>query len=69
MASDIVEVERRLWSIADQLRANSGLKPSEYSRPVKSRRFIPASRERSVREEIRKARAKASGCGDSRLSG
>src|SRR5262249_44780234 len=34
MASDIGEIDRRLWNVADQLRANSGLKPSEYSRPV-----------------------------------
>ena len=40
MASDIVEIERRLWSIADQLRANSGLKPSEYSRPVLGLLFL-----------------------------
>jgi type I restriction enzyme M protein len=40
MASDIVEVEGRLWSIADQLRANSGLKPSEYSRPVLGLLFL-----------------------------
>jgi type I restriction enzyme M protein len=40
MASDIVEVERRLWSVADQLRANSGLKPSEYSRPVLGLLFL-----------------------------
>ena len=40
MASDIGEVERRLWSVADQLRANSGLKPSEYSRPVLGLLFL-----------------------------
>jgi type I restriction enzyme M protein len=40
MASDINEIERRLWSIADQLRANSGLKPSEYSRPVLGLLFL-----------------------------
>ena len=40
MASDSVEIERRLWSIADQLRANSGLKPSEYSRPVLGLLFL-----------------------------
>jgi hypothetical protein len=34
LPTDIAEIERRLWSAADQLRANSGLKPSEYSRPV-----------------------------------
>ncbi len=40
MASDIVEIERRLWSVADQLRASSGLKPSEYSRPVLGLLFL-----------------------------
>jgi len=40
MAADIAEVERRLWSVADQLRANSGLKPSEYSRPVLGLLFL-----------------------------
>jgi type I restriction enzyme M protein len=39
MASDIGEIER-LWSVADQLRANSGLKPSEYSRPVLGLLFL-----------------------------
>ena len=28
------EIERRLWSAADELRANSRLRPSEYSTPV-----------------------------------
>jgi len=37
---DIADVERRLWSVADQLRANSGLKPSEYSRPVLGLLFL-----------------------------
>jgi len=40
MASNLVEVERRLWRVADQLRANSGLKPSEYSRPVLGLLFL-----------------------------
>lgn len=34
MANNHSEVERRLWSVADELRANSGLKSSEYSVPV-----------------------------------
>jgi type I restriction enzyme M protein len=38
--ADIAEIERRLWSVADQLRANSGLKPSEYSRPVLGLLFL-----------------------------
>ncbi len=40
MASDDAETERRLRSVADQLRANSGLKPSEYSRPVLDLLFL-----------------------------
>jgi type I restriction enzyme M protein len=34
MASDLVAVENRLWAAADQLWANTGLKPSEFSTPV-----------------------------------
>src|SRR3954452_6732599 len=34
MQSDISELERRLWGAADELRANSGLKASEYGTPV-----------------------------------
>jgi type I restriction enzyme M protein len=34
MASGNGEIEKRLWATADQLRANSGLKASEYSTPV-----------------------------------
>jgi type I restriction enzyme M protein len=31
---DLAELEKRLWDAADELRANSGLKASEYSSPV-----------------------------------
>ncbi|GAF82488.1 unnamed protein product [marine sediment metagenome] len=34
MAQNNSEVEKRLWAVADELRANSGLKSSEYSTPV-----------------------------------
>jgi type I restriction enzyme M protein len=34
MSSDLVEIEDRLWKAADQLWANTGLKPSEFSTPV-----------------------------------
>lgn len=34
MSSDLVAVENRLWATADQLWANTGLKPSEFSTPV-----------------------------------
>ncbi|MBG0810809.1 SAM-dependent DNA methyltransferase [Methylosinus sp. H3A] len=40
MASDDADTDRRLWNVADQLRANSGLKPSEYSRPVLGLLFL-----------------------------
>ena len=34
MATEFKDVEARLWKVADTLRANSGLKASEYSTPV-----------------------------------
>jgi type I restriction enzyme M protein len=34
MSADLVAVENRLWATADQLWANTGLKPSEFSTPV-----------------------------------
>lgn len=34
MQADLSELEDRLWDAADELRANSGLKASEYSSPV-----------------------------------
>ena len=34
MNSNLTDIENRLWSAADELRANSRLKASEYSTPV-----------------------------------
>jgi type I restriction enzyme M protein len=34
MQADLAELEGRLWDAADELRANSGLKASEYASPV-----------------------------------
>ncbi len=34
MATDLNELQNRLWEAADELRANSGLRASEYSTPV-----------------------------------
>ncbi len=34
MQTDLAELEARLWDAADELRANSGLKASEYGTPV-----------------------------------
>ena len=33
-ASELKDLETRLWAAADQLWANTGLKPSEFSTPV-----------------------------------
>ncbi|MER9233981.1 type I restriction-modification system subunit M [Mesorhizobium sp. M0622] len=55
MAIDLAEIEKRLWSVADQLRANSGLKPSEYSRPVLGLLFLryAESRFAAVEKELK----------------
>src|SRR5215217_5813184 len=34
MVTSTTEIEKRLWAAADDLRANSGLRASEYSTPV-----------------------------------
>src|ERR1700761_2584462 len=34
MQQDLAQLENRLWDAADELRANSGLKASEYGTPV-----------------------------------
>lgn len=34
MAGNGNQIEKRLWEVADQLRANSSLTTQEYSRPV-----------------------------------
>ena len=40
MASDLAVIESQLWKAADQLRANSGILPSEYARPVLGLLFL-----------------------------
>jgi type I restriction enzyme M protein len=35
-----VTIEKRLWDAADQFRANSGLKPQEYSGPTLGLLFL-----------------------------
>ena len=46
MATKLDEIEKRLWAIADDLRANSGLKASEYSEPVLGLIFLRFASER-----------------------
>ncbi len=40
MAGNHNEIEKRLWDAADELRANSKLKSSEYSVPVLGLTFL-----------------------------
>jgi type I restriction enzyme M protein len=40
MWGDIDEIERRLWSVADQLGANSASKLPEYFQPVLGLPFL-----------------------------
>lgn len=49
------DIEKRLWKVADQLRANSGLRPSEYSRPVLGLLFLRYADSRFAQAEKRLA--------------
>ena len=53
MAMGNGEIEARLWKVADQLRANSGLRPSEYSRPVLGLLFLRYAEGRFAEAEQR----------------
>ncbi|MFN9374570.1 MAG: type I restriction-modification system subunit M N-terminal domain-containing protein, partial [Planctomycetaceae bacterium] len=63
MANTHSEIERRLWASADELRANSKLKSSEYSVPVlgliflryADHRFTLAEKERAGKGSGRRA--------------
>jgi len=46
MATDLAEVQKKLWDAADELRANSGLQASEYSAPVLGLIFLRFAEER-----------------------
>lgn len=46
VATDLGELQKKLWEAADQLRANSGLKASEYASPVLGLIFLRYADER-----------------------
>ncbi|MDE0269158.1 MAG: class I SAM-dependent DNA methyltransferase [Acidimicrobiaceae bacterium] len=46
MTTDLGELQSKLWTVADQLRANSGLKASEYASPVLGLIFLRYADER-----------------------
>ena len=58
-------LEKRLWDAADQLRANSGLKPQEYSGPILGLIFL---RFAEVRFAARRAELQAAGASSRRGS-
>ena len=53
MATEFKDIEARLWKVADSLRANSGLRSSEYSTPVLGLIFLKYADTR-FRDEIAK---------------
>ncbi len=53
MAADLVAVENRLWAAADQLWANTGLKPSEFSTPVLGLIFLRYADKRFTEAQVR----------------
>ncbi len=55
-ATHAATLEMRLWDAADQFRANSGIKPQEYSAPVLNLIFL---RFAEVRFAARRAKSKA----------
>lgn len=58
MQTDLPELESRLWDAADELRANSGLKASEYASPVLGLIFL---RFADARFEAARERVEAKG--------
>ena len=53
MSADLVAVENRLWAAADQLWANTGLKPSEFSTPVLGLIFLRYADKRFTEAQVR----------------
>ena len=55
-------IEKRLWAIADELRANSNLKGSEYSNPVLGLIFLRYADHKftQAHQEIRQSLSTAS---------
>ena len=51
MPTDLADISRTLWNTADKLRANSGVLPSEYARPVLGLLFLRHADERFTEVE------------------
>ena len=59
MPANITEIERRLWSAADNLRANSKLRSHEYSGPVLGLIFLSYADYRFSGRSARQAGARS----------
>ncbi|MBY3393570.1 SAM-dependent DNA methyltransferase [Rhizobium laguerreae] len=55
MAADLKTISDKLWTTADKLRANSGILPAEYARPVLGLLFLRHADERFTEVEARLA--------------
>lgn len=53
MSVDLNQIENRLWAAADQLWANTGLKPSEFSNPVLGLIFLRYAEKRFHEAEVK----------------
>ncbi len=53
MAANANDIEKRLWATADQLWANTGLKPAEFSTPVLGLIFLRYAEKRFAEVETR----------------
>ena len=51
MPANTTDLEKRLWDAADDLRANSKLKSSEYSTPVLGLIFLRYAGDRAMTED------------------
>jgi type I restriction enzyme M protein len=58
---DTIEIEKHLWQVADELRANSKLKSSEYSMPVLGLIFLRYASEKFAAAEKELERRKQNG--------
>jgi type I restriction enzyme M protein len=52
MATDLIEIEKKLWSAADQMWANTGLRPNEYAAPVLGLLFLRYAEKRFKDAEL-----------------
>jgi type I restriction enzyme M protein len=65
--TDNAALEKRLWDAADQLRANSGLKPQEYSGPILGLIFLRFAEVRFIAQRARLEKIGASARRGSRV--